>query len=56
MEDILRLSLEALIEFPGASLIMLPRFLVDAAFRERVLQKTSSPIVQMFFEGQTETL
>jgi hypothetical protein len=55
MEDILRLSLEALIEFPGASLIMLPRFLVDAAFRERVLQKTSSPIVQMFFEYEFDT-
>lgn len=55
MEDILRNSLEALIQAPGASLLCLPRFLNDEAYRAQILAGTTSPIVRTFFAQEFDT-
>lgn len=49
MEDILRNALTLLIEYPGATLVSLPRFLTDSAFRAHVVKRTTSPVQRHFF-------
>jgi type IV secretion system coupling TraD/TrwB family protein len=54
MEQILRHSLVALIETPGASLVLLPRLLTDDAFRERITRRISNPLSRNFFQNRFE--
>lgn len=49
LEIILRHAAMALIETPGASLAMLPRFLSDDAYRLRVTRRMRDPIARAFF-------
>ena len=49
MEQILRHALVALIEMPNASLVLLPRLLVDDDFRKRIVSRSSNPLTQTFF-------
>jgi hypothetical protein len=52
LERILRHATAALIETPGASLVLLPRLLTDADFRQRIVPRLSNPITRSFFEQQ----
>ena len=59
-EHILRMSLMALLEFPGMSLLSLVRFLSDKQWRERLATKLKDEVVRKFwlyeFAGQPERL
>jgi hypothetical protein len=50
LEQVLRHSIMALIETPNASLALLPRLLIDADFRARVLARVTNPLTRAFFE------
>lgn len=52
LERILRHATAALIETPGASLVLLPRLLTDRDFRQRIVPRLSNPITRSFFEKQ----
>ena len=52
LERILRHAITALIETPGASLVLLPRLLTDEDFRRRIVPRLSNPITRSFFEKQ----
>jgi RecA/RadA recombinase len=49
MELILRHAATALIETNGASLVLLPRLLTDAAYRARVVARLANPLTRAFF-------
>jgi hypothetical protein len=49
LEHVLRNVLLALLEVPGATLVDVPRILLDAGFRERALRQVSNPAVRDFF-------
>lgn len=52
LERILRHATTALIETQSASLVLLPRLLTDADFRQRIVPRLSNPITRSFFETQ----
>jgi hypothetical protein len=52
LERILRNSLIVLLDSPSTSFLHIPRFLTDAAFRERVVQRARNPVARAFFENQ----
>ena len=52
MENLLRHTLLALIEVPGASLLMVRRFLVDEGYRRRALSHVRDPFVRVFFRDE----
>jgi hypothetical protein len=52
LERILRHATAALIETPGASLVLLPRLLTDQDFRQRIVPRLSNPMTRSFFEKQ----
>jgi len=54
LEQILRHSAIALIEIPNASLVLLPRLLIDDAFRKSVVARISNPFTRSFFEDRFE--
>lgn len=45
LEHILRHALTSLIEYPTGTLLMLPRLLNDARFRQRIVDHVSDPVV-----------
>jgi DNA helicase HerA-like ATPase len=49
LEHVLRNSIMALLEYPQATLLDLPRFLTDDAFRKKVLQSVTHPQVREFW-------
>ncbi|HEX2841383.1 type IV secretory system conjugative DNA transfer family protein [Hyphomicrobium sp.] len=55
MELILRHAARALIEVPNASIAMIPKLLVDDAYRRRVAQRVSDPYARAFFSDRFET-
>lgn len=50
MEIILRHSALALLEYPNASVVLIPRLLTDDAFRGSVVARVSNPLTRGFFE------
>lgn len=54
MENVLRHSCRVLIETPNASLILIPRLLMDDAFREEVAPRVSDPFTRDFFTRRFE--
>jgi ABC-type oligopeptide transport system ATPase subunit len=52
LEYILTNSLRLLLATPGATLIGLPRLLVDDAFRNALLDKCSDPVVSFFWRSE----
>jgi hypothetical protein len=54
MELILRHAATVLIECPGASLAMLPRLLIDAEYRARLVSRVSNPLTRAFFAQRFE--
>ena len=49
LEQILRHSARALLEYPNASLVLMPRLLTDEEFRARAIARVSDPLTQTFF-------
>lgn len=49
MEHILRNSFYALLDFPGSTLLGVPRLLYDRAYREKVVKKVENPKVRDFW-------
>lgn len=50
MEMIFRRTLQALVEYPGASMLDIPFFLSDKAFREKVLKHVTDPHPLQFWK------
>ena len=49
-QQLLRHSVYALCENPGASLLWIPRMLLDAEFRGQILQHVTRPVTKQFWE------
>jgi len=60
LEYILRNCILALTEYEGATLLGIPRLLVDPIYREKVVEKITDPVVKAFwveeFANMTEKL
>lgn len=54
MEHVLRNVVVALLEVPGSTLLDIPRLLLDAAYREWVLERVTNPAVREFFTVEFE--
>lgn len=52
LEHILRNTVLALLESPGATLLGIPKILVDADFRKKVLSTVQDPMVLQFWHGE----
>ena len=52
LEHILRNTLFTLLDLPGSSLLLVPRLLTDARFREQALQQTSDPVIREFWQRE----
>jgi hypothetical protein len=48
-EDILRNSVTALLDVPQSTLLWIPRWLVDHAFREALLPQITDPVVRLYW-------
>lgn len=49
LEYILRICILSLLEYPGSTLLGIPRLLVDNDYRHRVVEKITDPIVKSFW-------
>jgi len=49
LEHILRNCILTLLEYPGSTLLGIPRLLVDDAFRKQVLGKVTDPVIRQFW-------
>lgn len=49
LEYLLRNTILALLEYPGSTLLGVPRMLVDKAYRQKVIKKVNDPIVKAFW-------
>ncbi len=52
LEHILRYSIMTLLEYPGSTLLDIPRLLTDADFRKTVLGKVTHPQVKAFWHSE----
>lgn len=51
----LRFAIQAILDYPDTSLLLLYPFLTDAGFRQRVLHHCTDPIVRLFWEKFSQT-
>jgi len=49
LEYVLRNSILALLEYPGSTLLGVPRLLIDKAYRAKVIKKVTDPVVRSFW-------
>ncbi len=49
LEYVLRNSILALLEYPGSTLLGVPRILIDKAYRQKVIKKITDPVVRSFW-------
>lgn len=49
LEYVLRNSILALLEYPGSTLLGVPRMLIDKTFRAKVIKKITDPVVRSFW-------
>jgi len=49
LEYVLRNAILALLEYPGSTLLGVPRILVDKAYRQKVIKKITDPVVKSFW-------
>lgn len=56
LEHILRNTILALIEFPNASILGIPRMLVDNDFRRRVVKNVTDPMVKSFWVDEFDMM
>ncbi len=54
LEYILRNCILSLLEYPGSTLLGIPRILVDKPFRRKVVDKITDPIVKAFWRTEFE--
>lgn len=54
MEYILNNSILALLEYPGSTMLGVARILVDKAYRRKVVEKVTDPIVKSFWADEYE--
>ncbi len=54
LEYILRNCILSLLEYPGSTLLGIPRILVDKAYRKKVIDKVDDPIVKAFWKTEFE--
>ena len=52
LEHILRNTILALLEYPGTTMLGIPRILIDDDFRRKVVSKVEDPVVKSFWEGE----
>ena len=56
LEHILRNTILSLLEYPDTTMLGIPRILVDADFRKKVVRKISDPIVKRFWADEFEKM
>jgi hypothetical protein len=56
LEYILRNTLLALSETPGATLVDVPRLLTDRSYRAGVISKLNDPVIKRYFEGEFDKM
>ncbi len=56
LEYILRNTLLALSEIPGATLVEVPRLLTDRAYRQAAVAKLSDPVIKRYFENEFDKM
>lgn len=56
LEYILRNTILALLEMPGANLLMVPKMLADARYRKTVVPTIKDPIIRSFWENEFEQM
>ncbi|MBD3270194.1 DUF87 domain-containing protein [Candidatus Peregrinibacteria bacterium] len=56
LEHILRNVILSLLEYPGTTMLGIPRVLQDAEFRRRVIRKVEDPLVKSFWVNEFEKL
>lgn len=56
LEHILRNTILSLLEYPGTTMLGIPRILQDSQFRGRVVRKIEDPIVKRFWEDEFEKM
>lgn len=56
LEHILRNTILSLLEYPGTTMLGIPRILQDQDFRRKVVKKISDPIVRAFWDKEFEKL
>lgn len=49
LEYVLRNAILALLEYPGSTLLGVPRMLVDKSYRQKVVKKITDPVVRSFW-------
>lgn len=49
LEHILRNTVFALLDYPGATMLDIPRMLTNSRFRDKVLEKVSDPVIKEFW-------
>lgn len=52
LEYLLRNTILALLEYPGSTLLGVPRMLVDKAYRAKVIKKVNDPVVKAFWTDE----
>jgi CxxC-x17-CxxC domain-containing protein len=52
LEYVLRNAILGLLEYPGSTLLAVPRMLVDKEYREKVVKKITDPVVKAFWEDE----
>ncbi|MCF7836436.1 type IV secretory system conjugative DNA transfer family protein [Candidatus Gracilibacteria bacterium] len=56
LEHILRNTILSLLESPGMTMLGIPRMLVDADFRRKVVRQISDPIVKKFWKDEFDAM
>lgn len=56
LEHILRNTILSLLEYPGTTMLGIPRILQDKNYRARVVRKITDPIVKRFWEDEFEKM
>lgn len=56
LEHILRNTILSLLEYPGTTMLGIPRILQDVSFRRKVVRKISDPIVKRFWEDEFDKM
>ena len=52
LEYLLRNAILGLLEYPGSTILAVPRMLVDENYREKVIKKISDPVVKAFWNDE----
>ena len=56
LEHILRNTIMSLVEYPGTTMLGIPRMLVDQDYRRKVVRKISDPVVKRFWKDEFDAM